>query len=96
MQFSDDEDDVKRVVRSVKEKRYGELTSIIKNIRNHKKIKDIGSILSSFEEFTRAYAKSLPVIMKEEGATPRFVARALVELEDFINEMWEDKEGRYE
>lgn len=85
---------MKRIVRSVKEKRYSELTSIIKNIRNHKKIKDMSSILSSFEDFTKAYAKSLPVIMKEEGATPRFVSRALVELEDFVNEMWEDKEGR--
>lgn len=54
----------------------------------------MASILTSFEDFTKAYAKSLPVIMKEEGFTPRFVARALVELEDFINDVWEDKEGR--
>lgn len=37
----------------------------------------------------------MPVIMKEEnGQTPRFFTRCLVELEDFINEMWEDKVGR--
>lgn len=86
---------MKRVVRSQKEKRYEELSNIIKSIRNHKKIKDIGSMLSSFEDFTRAYIKAQPVIMKEEkGVIPKFVIRALVELEDFINVTWEDKEGR--
>lgn len=95
-QFSDDEEEVKRIVRSTKEKRFEELSNILKNIRNHKKIKDIGSILTSFEELTRAYTKALPIIVKEEGGvTPRFIIRALVELEDFINEIWDDKEGRY-
>ena len=94
LQYSDDED-VKRVVRSQKEKRYEELSNIIKSIRNHKKIKDIGSMLSSFEDFTRAYTKAQPVIQKEEkGVIPRFVIRALVELEDFINVTWDDKDGR--
>ena len=94
MQYSDDED-VKRVVRSQKEKRYEELSNIFKTMRNHKKIKDIGNMLSSFEEFTRAYTKAQPVILKEErGVIPKFVIRAFVELEDFINVTWEDKDGR--
>lgn len=39
--------------------------------------------------------KAAPVIQKEEnGQTPRFFVRCLVEMEDFINEMWEDREGR--
>lgn len=86
---------MKRVVRSQKEKRYEELSTIFKTMRNHKKIKDIGNMLSSFEEFTRAYTKAQPVILKEEkGVVPKFVIRALVELEDFINVTWEDKDGR--
>ncbi|KAM7350654.1 eukaryotic translation initiation factor 3 subunit c isoform 1-T2 [Cochliomyia hominivorax] len=94
-QFSDDEEEVKRVVRSTKEKRYENLTALIKTIRNHKKIKDMSSILTSFEDLTRAYQKALPVITKEEnGITPRFYVRCLAELEDFINEVWEDREGR--
>lgn len=93
--FSDDEEEIKRVVRSTKEKRYEELSNIIKNIKNHRKIKDMSSILTSFEDLTRAYSKALPVIMKEEaGITPRFIIRAFVELEDFINEVWEDRDGR--
>lgn len=94
-QFSDEEEEVKRVVRSTKEKRYEELSNLIKTIRNHRKIKDMASILQSFEDLTRAYQKALPVISKEEnGVTPRFFVRALAELEDFINEVWEDREGR--
>lgn len=82
-------------MRSTKEKRYEDLTNLIKAIRNHRKIKDMASLLQSFEDLTRAYQKALPVIMKEEnGVTPRFYVRALTELEDFINEVWEDREGR--
>lgn len=82
-------------MRSTKEKRYEDVSNVIKSIKNHRKIKDMSSILTSFEELTRAYTKALPVIMKEEnGITPRFIIRALVELEDFINEVWEDREGR--
>lgn len=93
--FSDEEEDTKRIVRSAKEKRYEELTNTIKQIRNFKKIKDMSSMLTSFEELTRLYTKALPVIAKEEnGITPRFFLRCLVELEDFINEVWEDREGR--
>lgn len=93
--FSDDEEEVKRVVRSTKEKRYEELTNLIKLIRNYKKIKDMSSMLTSFEDLQRAYVKALPVVQKEEGGqTPRFYTRCLVELEDFITEMWEDKDGR--
>ncbi|KAK9720965.1 Eukaryotic translation initiation factor 3 subunit 8 N-terminus [Popillia japonica] len=43
--FSDDEEEVKHVVRSMKEKRYEELTNIIKQIRNYKKIKDMSCML---------------------------------------------------
>lgn len=92
--YSDDED-VKRVVRSAKEKRFEELSNIIKNIRNYKKIKDIGSMLTSFEDLMRAYTKAQPIILKEEnGVIPKFVIRSLAELEDFINQTWEDKDGR--
>ncbi len=46
LQFSDDETDDKRVVRTAKEKRYEVLFSIIKTIRNSKKIKDFNKMLS--------------------------------------------------
>ncbi|XP_043257448.1 eukaryotic translation initiation factor 3 subunit C isoform X2 [Colletes gigas] len=93
--FSDEEEETKRVVRSTKEKRYEEIANLIKLIRNYKKIKDMSSMFSSFEDLMRAYQKALPVITKEEGGqTPRFYVRCLVEMEDFITEVWEDREGR--
>lgn len=55
----------------------------------------MASILQSFEDLTRAYQKALPVITKEEnGITPRFFLRCLAETEDFIKEVWEDREAR--
>lgn len=52
-------------------------------------------MLSSFEELTKAYQKALPVIAKEEkGVTPRFYIQCLVEVETFLNELWEDRDGR--
>ena len=52
-------------------------------------------MLSSFEDLTKAYQKALPVITKEEkGVTPRFFVQCLVEVETFLNELWEDRDGR--
>ena len=95
LQFSDDEDEGKRIVRSAKEKRYEELNNVIKNAKNFKKNKDMASLLTSFEDLCKAYTKALPVVQKEEGGkTPRFFIRSLCELNEFINQMWEDREGR--
>ena len=94
-QFSDDEEEQKRIVRSAKEKRFEELKEIIRQIRNFKKIKDLSNMLSSFEDVMKAYQKALPIIIKEEnGITPRFYIHCLVEVETFLNELWEDREGR--
>lgn len=93
--MSDDEDDTKRVVRSAKEKRNEQMTQLIKSIRNSKKIKDFNKMETSFVELTKAYEKAKATILKEEsGATPRYYVRILVEMEDLINETWEDKEFR--
>jgi len=91
-QFSDDEEDVKRVVRSAKDKRYEELQGIIKTMKNHKKIKDMSKLLTDFEDLGKAYDKSKKVVEKE--GNPRFYIRCLVELEDFVSECWEDRDGR--
>ena len=70
--LSDDEEDIKRVVRSAREKRYEDLNKIIKNIRNSKKIKDFTKMESGFLELVKAYEKAKPVVEKEEnGVTPR-------------------------
>ncbi|KAI1292027.1 Eukaryotic translation initiation factor 3 subunit C [Halotydeus destructor] len=94
--ISDDEDDqAKRVVRTAKEKRYEELDEIIKQIRNYKKIKDIAKIQTGFDNLTKAFTKAKPVIEKaDKGVTPKFYIRCIVEIEDFLNAVWEDKDFR--
>uniref|UniRef100_A0A0B7BD44 Eukaryotic translation initiation factor 3 subunit C n=1 Tax=Arion vulgaris TaxID=1028688 RepID=A0A0B7BD44_9EUPU len=92
MQFSDDEEETKRVVRSEKDKRYEEINGIIKQLKNHKKIKDMANVLTDFESLIKAFEKARKVIDKE--GVPRFYIRTLAELEDFINECWEDKDWR--
>ena len=82
-------------MKSAKEKRYESLTTIIKNIRNSKKINDFNKMESSFAELGKAYDKAKPVIAKEEnGVVPKFYVRILVEMEDLVNKTWEDKDLR--
>ncbi|XP_068099963.1 eukaryotic translation initiation factor 3 subunit C-like protein isoform X2 [Hyperolius riggenbachi] len=90
--LSDDEEDTKRVVRSAKDKRFEELTNIIKTIRNAMKIRDMTKCLEEFEQLGKAYIKAKNIVDKE--GVPRFYIRLLSDLEDYLNELWEDKEGK--
>ncbi|XP_048581794.1 eukaryotic translation initiation factor 3 subunit C isoform X2 [Nematostella vectensis] len=90
--FSDEEEETKRVVRSQKDKRFDELSNVIKQLKNHKKIKDMAKCLTEFENLGRAFTKAKAVVDKE--GIPPFFIRALSELEDFVKENWEDAEGR--
>lgn len=93
--FSDDEEETKRQVKSAKDKHSEQLHELIKSIKNGKKIKDFTKILPDFEELTRKYAKVKTVLDKEsDGKTPRFLVKCLVELEDFVEQCWEDRERR--
>ncbi|XP_070572268.1 eukaryotic translation initiation factor 3 subunit C-like [Ptychodera flava] len=85
----DDEDSAKRVVRSAKDKRFDEIQGVIKQIKNHKKIRDISKVLTGFEDLGKAFAKAKNIVEKE--GTPRWYIKCLVELEEFVNECWEDK-----
>ncbi|KAH9518662.1 Eukaryotic translation initiation factor 3 subunit C [Bulinus truncatus] len=92
LQFSDDEEETRRVVRSEKDKRFDEIRTIIKQLKNHKKIKDFANVLTDFESLIKAFEKARKVVDKE--GVPKFYIRTIVELEDFINECWEDREWR--
>ena len=90
--LSEDEEDTKRVVRSAKDKRFEELTNLIKTIRNAMKIRDVTKCLEEFELLCKAYGKPKSIVDKE--GVPRFYIRILADLEDYLNELWEDKEGK--
>uniref|UniRef100_A0A8V5H0N6 Eukaryotic translation initiation factor 3 subunit C n=1 Tax=Melopsittacus undulatus TaxID=13146 RepID=A0A8V5H0N6_MELUD len=90
--LSEDEEDTKRVVRSAKDKRSEELCSIIRALRNAMKIKDVSRCLEDFELLSRAFNKAKGVLERE--GPPRFYIRILADLEDYLAELWEDKEGK--
>ncbi|XP_041094754.1 eukaryotic translation initiation factor 3 subunit C isoform X3 [Polyodon spathula] len=90
--LSDEEEDTKRVVRSAKDKRFEELTNLIKTIRNAMKIRDMSKCLEEFEQLCKAFLKSKSIVDKE--GVPTFYTRLLADLEDYLNELWEDKEGK--
>ncbi|XP_005755739.1 eukaryotic translation initiation factor 3 subunit C-like, partial [Pundamilia nyererei] len=82
--LSDDEEDTKRVVRSAKDKRFEELTNLIKTIRNAMKIRDMSKCLEEFEQLCRAFLKSKNIVDKE--GIPPFYIRLLADLEDYLNQ----------
>jgi len=88
----EESDDEKRVVRSSKDKRFSEINETIKSIRNHKKIKDISKTLECYDSLVKIYAKSKAVI--EKSGSPKAFIRCIADLEVFVQEVWDDKEGR--
>ncbi|KAM9816978.1 eukaryotic translation initiation factor 3 subunit C [Neosynchiropus ocellatus] len=90
--LSDEEEDTKRVLRSAKDKRFEELTNLIKTIRNAMKIRDMAKCLEEFEQLCRVFLKSKNIVDKE--GVPSFYIRLLADLEDYLNQLWEDKEGK--
>lgn len=89
----DDEEETKRVVRSTKDKRFEELQTLIKQARNHRKNKDIAKLLDGFEDLCRLYQKAKNFLDKDSDlATPRIYLRYLSELDQFTNDLWNDKD----
>ncbi|KAL3990909.1 Eukaryotic translation initiation factor 3 subunit 8 N-terminus family protein [Acanthocheilonema viteae] len=90
---SDDEGQ-KRVVKAQKDRKFEELKDLIKQAKNSRNIKDMSKLLSTFEELCKVFEKTKVVLARQNMSTPRFYVRILVELEDFVNEQWDDKEAR--
>ncbi|CEF66807.1 Eukaryotic translation initiation factor 3 subunit C [Strongyloides ratti] len=92
---SDSEDEApKRVVRANKDKRFGELKDIIRSAKNSRNVKDMVKLLQCFENLAKAFEKTKPVLMREGLQIPRFFIRHVAELDDFIKNIWNDKDAR--
>ncbi|RDD44309.1 Eukaryotic translation initiation factor 3 subunit C [Trichoplax sp. H2] len=76
---SDDEDDVKRVVKSHKDKRLGYDCDCLLHAFN-------------FELLGKIYQKAKNII--DKTGIPKFYVKYLVELEDYIKEIWDDKDTK--
>jgi len=89
---SEDEDKKQRVVLPEKAKRSEEINNLVKQLKNAKKIKDVVKSNQTFEEMVKAYDKCKKLIEKD-GHFKQYI-RAIAELEQFINELWNDSEWR--
>eukprot|EP00735_Rhodelphis_limneticus_P009130 TRINITY_DN2556_c0_g1::TRINITY_DN2556_c0_g1_i1::g.19161::m.19161 TRINITY_DN2556_c0_g1::TRINITY_DN2556_c0_g1_i1::g.19161 ORF type:complete len:969 (-),score=310.54,sp/Q9XHM1/EIF3C_MEDTR/40.77/0.0,eIF-3c_N/PF05470.7/6.9e-186,PCI/PF01399.22/5.7e+03,PCI/PF01399.22/1.5e-14,Baculo_DNA_bind/PF04786.7/0.015,Baculo_DNA_bind/PF04786.7/3e+03,DUF4363/PF14276.1/7.9,DUF4363/PF14276.1/21,TPR_2/PF07719.12/1.5e+04,TPR_2/PF07719.12/2.1,TPR_2/PF07719.12/1.5e+03,PTS_IIA/PF02255.11/5.8e+03,PTS_IIA/PF02255.11/1.5,PTS len=88
--FSESDEEVKRVVKSAKDKRFEALQEIVNKIKNHIKINDWNAINTDFEDLNRQLAKSRTVMTQNE-TVPRLYIKGIALIEDSANTTFQDK-----
>ncbi|KAI1170142.1 eukaryotic translation initiation factor 3 subunit 8 N-terminus-domain-containing protein [Nemania sp. FL0916] len=77
----DSDEDQPKTVKSAKDKRFAELEATIDTIEKKQKINDWGAVSNEFDKLNRQAVK-----MTERGQAPKLYIKAIVELEDAMNE----------
>ncbi|KAH9899051.1 eukaryotic translation initiation factor 3 subunit 8 N-terminus-domain-containing protein [Xylariomycetidae sp. FL2044] len=75
------DDDAPKTLKSAKDKQFSELESTIDAIEKKQKINDWAAVSTEFDKLNRQAAK-----IAERGQTPKLYVKAIVELEDAMNE----------
>eukprot|EP00708_Paratrimastix_pyriformis_P002024 GAFH01000762.1.p2 GENE.GAFH01000762.1~~GAFH01000762.1.p2 ORF type:complete len:958 (-),score=487.53 GAFH01000762.1:395-3268(-) len=92
LEDSDDDEPVKRVVKSARDKRFSEMEDCADKIRGKMKINDWNFICDEFEKLNKALQKARAIVSRE--GVPRVYIRVCAELEDFVKRTNDDAEAK--
>lgn len=93
LQSDSDEDDVKRVSRSAKDRRFDALVAISNDVKNHMKISDWSKLQEDFDSLNDALKKIMKtdMVSGRKPPVPEIYTRAIITIEDFVSKTLKDK-----
>lgn len=94
LQSDSEDEDVKRVSRSAKDRRFDALVSISNDIKNHMKNSDWNKLQEDFDSLNDALKKIMKtdMVSGKKPPVPEIYVRAVITIEDFVTEALKKKQ----